>query len=112
MKKTLYCSFCWKSRTQVTKLVAGPGVHICDACVALCSRVLTDKTTAAVSGWGSLTDEEFLATVPAAAAAVSAAEEHLRDHVGMLRKRGISWSKIAAQLGVTRQAVWERFSNP
>ena len=30
------CSFCGKDRTEVTKLVAGPGVFICDACVALC----------------------------------------------------------------------------
>jgi len=109
-KSPLYCSFCRKEAHQVTKLVGGPGVFICDHCVGLCTRVLTGKPTAAFAGWGSLTDEEFLATLPAAAAAVEAVEEKLREHVAMLRKREISWERIASALGVTRQAAWERFS--
>jgi hypothetical protein len=38
--KTLCCSFCGKSRHEVQKLVAGPNVLICDACVAICVDVL------------------------------------------------------------------------
>jgi ATP-dependent Clp protease ATP-binding subunit ClpX len=91
-------------------LVAGPSVHICDACVGLCNRVLTGKTTAAFSAWKSLSDDELLATLPASSTAVEAVEEKLREHVAMLRDRGISWERIAAALGVTRQAAWERFS--
>jgi hypothetical protein len=105
------CSFCYKPRADVQELIAGPGVHICDACVTLCSRILTGKATAAFAAWESLTDDEFLETLPAAAGAVTAAEGELREHVNRLRKRGISWSRIADMLGVTRQAVWERFSN-
>ena len=106
----LSCSFCRKDRRHVTMLVAGPGVHICDACVALCSRVLTGKPTAAFAGWDSLSDEELLATIPAAAAAVGDAEKKLRDHVDASRRRGTSWERIATTLGVTRQAAWARFS--
>jgi hypothetical protein len=106
----LYCSFCRKDYDHVAKLVAGPGVHICDACVALCTRILTDKPTAPFAGWQSLTDDELLATLPAADAAVAAVDEKLHEHVAMLRKRGVSWERIAASLGVTRQAAWERFS--
>jgi hypothetical protein len=109
-KQLLYCSFCRKDMDHVAKLVAGPGVYICDACVALCTRIMTGKPTAAFAGWQSLTDEEFLATLPAAAAAVEAVEEKLKDHVAMLRERGVSWERIAAALGVSRQAAWERFS--
>jgi hypothetical protein len=109
-KGTLHCSFCRKDRDHVAMLVAGPAVHICDACVALCSQLLTGKPTAAFAGWASLTDEEFLATLPAASAALDAAEEKLREHVDMLRKRNVSWERIAAALGVTRQAAWSRFS--
>lgn len=36
----LRCSFCGKTRDKVGRLVAGPGVFICDGCVALCSEVL------------------------------------------------------------------------
>ena len=35
-KGKLGCSFCGKPHTQVAKLVAGPGVYICDGCIALC----------------------------------------------------------------------------
>lgn len=109
-KALLFCSFCRKDQDHVAKLVAGPAVYICDACIALCSRVITGKPTAAFAGWQSLTDDEFLATLPAASAAVNAADEKLREHVTMLRQRGISWERIATALGVTRQAAWERFS--
>ncbi|MBL9137767.1 MAG: ATP-dependent Clp protease ATP-binding subunit ClpX [Verrucomicrobiales bacterium] len=34
------CSFCGKSHAEVKKLIAGPGVYICDACVAVCKQVL------------------------------------------------------------------------
>jgi DNA-directed RNA polymerase specialized sigma24 family protein len=107
----LHCTFCRKERHQVANMVAGPGVYICDACVALCSRMMTGKATAAFAGWASLSDEELLATLPAAAAAVSDASEKVREHVDMLRLRGVSWERIASALGVTRQAAWERFSS-
>jgi len=105
------CSFCRRDGGQVGQLVAGPAVYICDECVALCSRILTDKPTAAFGGWGKLTDDELVAALPASAGAVDLASEKLRDHVGMLRDRGVSWERIAAPLGVSRQAAWERFSN-
>jgi ATP-dependent protease Clp ATPase subunit len=38
--KALACSFCGKSAMQVSKLVAGPKVYICDACVAEASRIM------------------------------------------------------------------------
>jgi hypothetical protein len=39
-KEKLRCSFCGKSHTEVDKLVAGPGVYICDACIVLCQIYL------------------------------------------------------------------------
>lgn len=36
------CSFCGKRRDQVRKLLAGPGVFICDQCVELCNAILHD----------------------------------------------------------------------
>jgi ATP-dependent Clp protease ATP-binding subunit ClpX len=47
----LKCSFCGKSQEQVRKLIAGPGVYICDECVELCNEIL---------------DEELLEAPPAA----------------------------------------------
>ena len=42
-KADLACSFCGKSQTQARKLVAGPGVYICDECIDLCSEILAGK---------------------------------------------------------------------
>jgi hypothetical protein len=36
------CSFCGKGQDQVRKLVAGPGVYICDQCITLCNEVLDE----------------------------------------------------------------------
>jgi ATP-dependent Clp protease ATP-binding subunit ClpX len=42
----LKCSFCGKSQKQVKKLIAGPGVYICDECVDLCNEIIDEELTA------------------------------------------------------------------
>ncbi len=44
--KQLRCSFCGKPQSQVTRLVAGPGVYICDECIAICQDVLKEGAEA------------------------------------------------------------------
>lgn len=39
----LKCSFCGKSQTQVKKLIAGPGVYICDECIDLCNEIIEEE---------------------------------------------------------------------
>lgn len=39
----LTCSFCGKHRRQVNRLIAGPGVFICDECVVLCVEVIAER---------------------------------------------------------------------
>ena len=39
----LKCSFCGKSQAQVRKLIAGPGVYICDECIDLCNEILDEE---------------------------------------------------------------------
>ena len=39
----LKCSFCAKSQDQVRKLIAGPGVYICDECIDLCNEILDEE---------------------------------------------------------------------
>ena len=41
--KDLYCSFCGKHQDEVRKLIAGPGVYICDECVELCNEILREE---------------------------------------------------------------------
>ncbi len=52
----LKCSFCGKSQEQVRKLIAGPGVYICDECVDLCNEILDEElldSNTAASGQAS-----------------------------------------------------------
>ncbi|MBM3708473.1 MAG: ATP-dependent Clp protease ATP-binding subunit ClpX, partial [Actinobacteria bacterium] len=39
----LKCSFCNKSQNQVRKLIAGPGVYICDECIYLCNEIIDEE---------------------------------------------------------------------
>ncbi|HEY9376960.1 MAG TPA: ATP-dependent Clp protease ATP-binding subunit ClpX, partial [Jiangellaceae bacterium] len=39
----LKCSFCGKSQKQVKKLIAGPGVYICDECIDLCNEIIEEE---------------------------------------------------------------------
>jgi ATP-dependent Clp protease ATP-binding subunit ClpX len=39
----LKCSFCGKSQEQVRKLIAGPGVYICDECIELCNEIIEEE---------------------------------------------------------------------
>jgi ATP-dependent Clp protease ATP-binding subunit ClpX len=42
-RKQLRCSFCNKSQDQVRKLIAGPGVYICDECIEICSEIIEEE---------------------------------------------------------------------
>ncbi|SDH75816.1 ATP-dependent Clp protease ATP-binding subunit ClpX [Desulfosporosinus hippei] len=44
-KNQLKCSFCGKTQEQVKKLVAGPGVYICDECIELCNEIIEEELT-------------------------------------------------------------------
>ena len=51
----LKCSFCGKSQKQVKKLIAGPGVYICDECIDLCNEIIEEELSeASESAWGEL----------------------------------------------------------
>lgn len=111
MAKLLHCSFCGKSEEEVAKLAAGPGgVHICDECVAACQLVMEGETAMPrafdPATWPT---ERLLGVLAPLNATVDAHRRHLGDVVDALRGREVSWAKIAAPLGVSRQTAWERF---
>ena len=48
----LKCSFCGKSQKQVKKLIAGPGVYICDECIDLCNEIIEEERGESANlGW-------------------------------------------------------------
>jgi hypothetical protein len=118
-EEALRCSFCGKSRHDVARLVAGPGVYICNECVDLCDQIiakeLARRTTSgddplALKAWDDLSDNELLAEMVRAHAAHANVDHAVGHHVAALRARGVSWTRIGEALGMTRQSAWERFS--
>jgi ATP-dependent protease Clp ATPase subunit len=109
LKKTLRCSFCGKTEKQVARLLAGPHVHICDACVGACNKIL-EATPSTFAGWDKMTNEQLLDSLQTAEATVEATRAVLQAMIGELRQRKVSWEVIGKALGISRQAAWERFS--
>ena len=108
--EALYCSFCRKGQDSVAKLVAGPGVYICNECVDLCNLIIADEPAGTFGAWDERPDDELLAALAKVQAVVTQADAAVHDYVGVLRGRGISWTRIGEALGVSKQAAWERFS--
>jgi hypothetical protein len=108
------CSFCRKPHTEVAWMVAGPGVYICDECVALCQEVgptAPGSAEATLPVWASQTDvDRVLENLPRIAAAGAQVEHTLTGWVRHARELGATWARVGESLGMTRQSAWERFS--
>src|SRR3712207_5574720 len=109
------CSFCAKPEHEVAKVIAGPGIYICNECVRLCNDILE----AAPAGdappelpyWQAMTDQQLLDQLPRIAAVADQVEGSLTTWVRRVRNRGVSWARIGEALDMTRQSAWERFSD-
>ncbi|WP_034272200.1 ClpX C4-type zinc finger protein [Actinospica robiniae] len=108
------CSFCSKPHAEVEKVVAGPGVYICNECVGLAETIIAEHMGRASSPrmpeWADLTDAEMLTRLARMARTAQQVEAGLREWVQELRRRGTTWAKIGESLGISRQSAWERFS--
>jgi hypothetical protein len=119
------CSFCLKPDTAVAKLVAGPGVFICNECVALSSAVIEESLAPAapaapaapvapeapVAPWEmEMSLDQVLTTITKIDAAGTQTDRNLRLFVAKARDLGATWTQIGQALGIARQSAWERFS--
>jgi hypothetical protein len=112
------CSFCTKPSSAVAKVIAGPGVYICNECIQLCNDILEEQQQQQASSPGTqlpareeaMTDEEILALLPRIASVSEQTDASLQRLVTVLRGRGVTWARIGAALQITRQSAWERFS--
>ena len=111
-RRSWRCSFCGKAEDKVRRLVAGPGVFICDQCVQLCTEVLqSDAKRAELSiAPDSEVAEVLLDELRINATGLKQSEDQLQRAVNLLRKNQVAWSRIGEAIGTSRQAAWERFS--
>ena len=108
--ENLGCSFCGKSSAEVAKLIAGPGVYICDECVRLCDDILVEDTSSDLADWDALDDDALLERMVQVASTRDRVDEGVGNIVRILRARGVTWARIGEALGITRQSAWERYS--
>jgi hypothetical protein len=107
------CSFCLKPSGEVLKLVAGPGVYICNECVDLSGQIIGNPPSvpAGFSSWEETLDlDGVLTSLPRMAAAGAQVERNLSRFVQRARALGATWAMIGTAMGMTRQSAWERFS--
>ena len=110
------CSFCGKSQEEVKKLIAGPGVFICDECVQLCQAII-DREPAAPAEQevpnsllpDNAPTDKLLKILAGYNAAFERVDAGMQDIVDILREREVSWAMIGQALAVSRQAAWKRF---
>jgi ClpX C4-type zinc finger len=106
------CSFCGKGKDKVRRLVAGPGVFICDQCVHLCNEVLESEAQRGQLSIGPNSEvaEVLLDELRINAAGLKQSEDQLQRAINLLRENRVPWSRIGEAIGTSRQAAWERFS--
>jgi hypothetical protein len=108
------CTFCKKSDREVNKLIAGPGVYICNECVALCDQILEQESTLERSTdrraeYLNRSAEEILASLPGLARTAADLQAELHRCVLRLRHRATPWDDIAAALRLSVEDTMERF---
>src|SRR5213082_2576777 len=108
------CSFCQRLAPELNKLIAGPGLYICDRCVGACVEILEQAPPSPEEGevqlpsWQSMSDSEVLGRLPRIASVAAQVEGGLQRWVGEARRRGSSWATIGQSLGMSRHSAWER----
>ena len=108
------CSFCTKDNRRVGKLVAGPGVYICDECVGLCAAIIAEELTPEDSvrrqeQFAHRSTNELLAALPGLARTAAMVEADLVRWVHRLRELGTGWDRIATALALGEEEAKNRF---
>lgn len=119
MGTAVCCSFCGKPDAEVQKIVAGPGVYICNECVELAAWVIDDASRASSvenarrrADAQNRTVEEILASLPPLIRSVDRVERELVRSIAFLRGRGIAWKAISAAADRGVDELRRRFQRP
>lgn len=106
------CSFCGKGQKKVKKLIAGPGVFICNECIELCNEILQEEV--AGSPEKSLPDEELVSVPDEASVLIGGPNSPFTPREAVIlyvMARGLSLEKTAQMLGVALGTVRGHLAN-
>lgn len=99
------CSFCGASEAEAPSLFVGLAAWICTGCVG---ELRQRRRAPAVLGDG-MSDYEALQMLPTIREVGRLQRVRFEEYIAELRRRRISWARIGHELGISRQAAWERF---
>ena len=105
----LCCSFCSKDKGSGARLGQAPASAYAATASASAPRHWPRKRHR-IAPWHEQPASELLASLPRQQAAALQIDADMQDRVDTLRDRSVSWARIGAALGVSRQAAWMRFS--
>ena len=94
------CSFCGKSQKQVKKLVAGPGVYICDECVGLCNTILEVE--------GGEAPRASVEQVVDVLATMDLGKKTTSSWAALCRQLGATWEQIGEAVGLSSSEAQRR----
>ena len=103
----LKCSFCGKSQKQVKKLIAGPGVYICDECIDLCNEIIEEELSEAVESPVGGVPGYMVAVKTSKEAKGEGADELKREALVMVQVTG--HPNLVALIGVVRAKLVSEF---
>jgi hypothetical protein len=111
---TASCTFCGKDNTEVEKLIAGPGVYICNECIALCNDIITTegKSEAGATERKTLLSRpasERLELLPGMARTLQRVEADMATWIRRLIDDGATWDQVAERLDVDEKTARARF---
>lgn len=109
-----HCSFCGIKGVRGMRFAGGLGAMMCEKCVAHYHDVFASQERvdqAARPPWESMSDAEILSNLPLIQQTADEVDEFLVEWVELARSRRLSWAEIGKAMGVSRQAVWERFAS-
>jgi hypothetical protein len=102
------CSFCGKTQNKVSKIIAGPGVYICNECIDLSNVILSEEAWTEPSTEPPSADM-LLTRLTGTATTLGSVEADMRRGVAAARSRQLSWDAIGRAIGLSPQDAEERF---
>jgi len=109
----ILCSFCNKTQKEVKKLIAGPGVYICEECIALCNDIIDEDSEATAEAEAEAKvdprENQLRRVLPMLATMAAKTAEQLESSVRGLRESGTEWAEIGSALGLSEDDARQRF---
>ncbi len=93
-------SFCGKAQHEVSKIIAGPGVYICNECIDLSSEILSEEAEPSTELFST---ELLLIRLKGTAKTLTRVEADMCRNVAAARRREVGWDTIGRGLGLSPQ---------